>query len=148
MGHKARTYAAAGRLSDHGLPGALGEIAEVAGLQAALAVAEAVGGTRVTLPAKLPKRHWLIEAAGPEAAAAIVEHFRTLDPAGRERGVRHLYIPFGPTTGAFGSARRRAAHALNEGATVAETARRSGLSERAIYRLKARQAAAHDGEEG
>jgi len=126
-------------VSDHGLPGALGEIAEVAGLQAALAVAEAVGGTRVDLPARLPETHWLIDVVGREAAAAIVARFRVANAEGRERGARYLYIPFGPTAGTLRAARRRMARALDEGATVAEAARHGGLSERAAYRLKARR---------
>lgn len=57
------------------LPGVLQEIAEVAGLPAALAVAARVGGGREYIPAKCADDHWLVECAGRAAADKICAHF-------------------------------------------------------------------------
>lgn len=59
------------------LPPTLQEIAEVAGLDAALAMANARGGSRISLPAKPKPGHWLIEAVGEEAAQKICAHYAT-----------------------------------------------------------------------
>lgn len=55
------------------LPGVLGDIARVAGVEAALAIAEAVGGTNVYIPEKAVLDHWLSRLVGLENARVIVE---------------------------------------------------------------------------
>ena len=50
------------------LPPLLAEIAEVAGLDAALALASARGGSRITIPAHPRADHWFARAVGMEAA--------------------------------------------------------------------------------
>lgn len=75
------------------LPPLLNEIADVAGFEAALALADARGGSRVTIPAKLKPDHWLNEVVGPQAAEKLCAHFRVgLD---RQTGAQ-LDIPLGP----------------------------------------------------
>ncbi len=76
-----------------GLPLLLQEIAEVAGLPAALALAEARGGNRVYLPRpeQLDEDHWLVKAVGREAAIKICKHYFL--PGGRTE----LDLPRGPT---------------------------------------------------
>lgn len=117
------------------LPGLLGEIEEVAGLAAALAIAERVGGTRVSIPARAPDGHWLVETVGREAADKICVHLRTLSPEGREAGARHVVIPRGPA-GCLAKARIRLAKELENGTSAREAARRAGLSERAAWRMR------------
>lgn len=119
------------------LPGLLGEIAEIAGLEAALAIAEEVGGTRVSIPARVADDHWLVKTAGREAAEKICDHLRILSPDGREAGARHVVIPRGPT-GLMAKARTRLAKELEAGTSAREAARRSGLSERTAWRMRAR----------
>lgn len=119
------------------LPGLLGEIAEVAGLSAALTIAETVGGTRVSIPARATDSHWLVETVGREAADKICNHFRTLSPEGREAGARHVIIPRGPA-GCLAKARTRLAKELENGTSAREAARRAGLSERAAFRMRAK----------
>ncbi|MCV0428856.1 MAG: hypothetical protein K5905_25660 [Roseibium sp.] len=119
------------------LPGLLGEIAEVAGLPAALAIAEQVGGTRVTIPSHAMNDHWLVELVGREAADKICDHFRTLSPDQREAGARHVIIPRGPA-GCLTKARTRLAKELEAGTSAREAARRAGLTERTAWRMRAK----------
>lgn len=119
------------------LPGLLGEIAEVAGLAAALALAERVGGTRVTIPSRAGDDHWLVETVGREAADLICDHLRILAPDGREAGARHVQIPLGPT-GLLANARVRLVKELEAGTSAREAARRVGMSERTAFRMRAR----------
>lgn len=62
--------------SPFALPAVLEEIAQVAGLDAAWALARARGGTTIFLPRKPGKRHWLSDIVGHEAATKICAHFR------------------------------------------------------------------------
>jgi hypothetical protein len=119
------------------LPELLAEIAEAAGLDAALKLAEEKGGARVSIPARLPAGpHWLTECVGPEAAAKICALYRQRSSSDRWRGA-YVLIPRGPT-GAIAAARRRMAQALAEGASAAEAARRAGMTERTAYRVRSR----------
>lgn len=58
------------------LPPLLAEIAEVAGLDAALALAEARGGSRITIPARPRPDHWFAQTVGMEAAEKIAAFYR------------------------------------------------------------------------
>lgn len=118
------------------LPGILGEIADIAGADAAYAIASSHGGTRVSIPARAAEGHWLTELLGMETADKICRGLATLDPEGRMRGVSKELIPRGPAA-LLKSARRQARQALDAGTSVRETARISGLHERTIWRMKA-----------
>ncbi|MEM7426742.1 MAG: hypothetical protein AAF441_11645 [Pseudomonadota bacterium] len=72
------------------LPGILGEIAEVAGLKAALQVARARGGTKAYFGERFARDGWLVEAVGQEAALIIGRHFAT------GHGGMELDVPMGP----------------------------------------------------
>ncbi len=122
-------------MSTHDLPGLLGEIAEVAGLTAALALADKVGGTQVDIPHKSRPDHWLVRCVGQEAADKICKHMTTLGEDGRPRGARGVLIPRGPM-GLMAKARRRLAEELRAGTSVREAARRAGLSERTAWTIK------------
>lgn len=80
-------------MNDDLLPGVLGEIADVAGIPAALAIADQVGGTRINIPARAKDDHWLVQTVGREAADQICDYFRTLSAEHREAGARHIVIP-------------------------------------------------------
>lgn len=134
-------------MNDDLFPGLLGEIAEVAGDVAALAIAERVGGTRVSIPARANPDHWLVETVGSEAADKICDYFRTLSPDQREAGARHVIIPRGPA-GCLAKARRRLAQELQSGTSAREAARRAGLSERAAFRMRAQIKADEDSNQG
>lgn len=116
------------------LPAILAEIAAVAGVEAALKLAEQYGGTRRVIPARLSPDHWLIQCVGREAALAIVERFVTRPPDGRPYGVE-IVIPLGPT-GSAAAVRRRLQQALDAGMTARDAALAAGVHERTVYRAR------------
>jgi hypothetical protein len=119
------------------LPGLLAEIASVAGLEAALKIAERHGGTRKGIPSHLPDGpHWLSECVGSEAAEKICAFFRQGSTGNRLRGA-YVSIPRGPAS-TLAQARRKLEQALAEGASAAEAARQAGMTERAAHRARAR----------
>ena len=120
------------------LPGVLGEIAEVAGLPAALALAREHGGTEVYLPIRPDPNHWLVACVGPEAAEAICTHYAVRDADGRAIGNFRLLIPLAGT-GAYAQVRRRLIQELREGnGGVPAAARKAGVHERTAWRYKAK----------
>lgn len=121
------------RDSFEGLPSPLDEIAEVAGLDAALAIADAVGGTRVGIPPRPLKDHWLTDLVGDEKASLICNHFRILSTEDRERGARHIIIPRGPAT-RDKQAKARFYAARDAGASVRAAARKARIHERTAFR--------------
>jgi hypothetical protein len=55
------------------LPGVLAQIADVAGEPAALAIAQAVGGTQVYIPPAPGPDHWLTLLIGADGARAVAD---------------------------------------------------------------------------
>lgn len=55
------------------LPGVLAQIADVAGEDAAIAIAQARGGTQVYIPPAPGPDHWLTKLIGREAAHAVAD---------------------------------------------------------------------------
>lgn len=129
----------------HRLPGALGEIAEIAGLDAALAVAAVVGGTRAYIARDPGRNHWLVRAVGAEAAAVIVDHFTT----GRS-GVE-IEFPVGPR-GSYVRERRARARRLVEltaqGLSNDEVAKGAGITRRGVLYFKAKRRRSKDRDQG
>ena len=119
------------------LPPMLADVAEAAGLDAALALATAAGGRRVTIPARAKNGHWLVEAVGREAADKICAHFRTINADGRETGARQIVIPMGPGS-VVKAAKRQLARNIEAGMTVRKAAQAAGMHERTGFRVKRR----------
>ncbi len=124
------------------LPALLQEIAEVAGLDAALKVAEAKGGGRASIPAKLKPTHWLVECVGWETAVKLSDHFtsgcRTIE----------IEVPLGPA-GTIAKARRRMIKLIEEGQASSDAiARATGMSRRTVLRKKARMNDEENGDQG
>jgi hypothetical protein len=121
-----------------GLPPLLSEIAEVAGLSAALALADARGGNRVYFPAppNLREGHPLVKIVGREAAMKICEHFAKL-------GGIELEVPRGPT-GSRADQGRFLAQLIEEGVPSGIITRRLGISRRTVARHRARMRLADD----
>ncbi|MDX3805142.1 MAG: helix-turn-helix domain-containing protein [Bosea sp. (in: a-proteobacteria)] len=118
------------------LPPLLAEIAEVAGIDAALAIAEAKGGQEVFIVSRLRPDNWLIAAVGRDKAERISAHFCS----GRYR--QKLSIPFGPKGSYLAERRRRAralAEALSGGATANEMAKAAGVTNRSARRFRTKQ---------
>lgn len=113
-------------------PGVLGEIAEVAGEEAALKLGAAYGGTRVRFPGHIKSDdHWLVTCVGRPAADAICDYFRQGNCRGTFHGV-YLLVPRGNDT-------KIALHTqiikLSEsGLSVSKIGRQLNLGERAVYR--------------
>lgn len=109
------------------LPDLLREVAEAAGVTAALRLARAFGGRPKYIPHRLPPNHELIDAAGPKAAAWLSQTY-----AGET-----LIIPLGPE--ADGAAKRRTIRArLAEGTPHQAIAREVRVHIRTVEREAAR----------
>jgi len=113
------------------LPGVLAEIASVAGLDNAIYVARAKGGTRVRIPAKCDAEHWLSKACGLAAALVICEHF-----AANGAGIM-LDIPLGPASSDATRA-RAIRERLSRNETANEIARAVGVDRRTVFNHKAK----------
>ena len=59
----------------HELPQLLREVAEIAGLDAAIKIARGLGKKRMYIPHRLTSGHRLARCVGPKAAALICAHF-------------------------------------------------------------------------
>lgn len=118
------------------LPALLAEIAEVAGIDAALAVAEAKGGQVAFIVARLRPDNWLVQAVGMEKAELLSRHFCAAG-GGRIK----LEIPIGPV-GSFVAERQRRqrimAAAVERGASSNEIARMAGVTNRTARRFRSR----------
>lgn len=110
------------------LPPLLETVAEAAGLEAALKIARAYGGTRVTVPTLANGRNWLTELVGEELAGRVIE---ALGPAQR------LDIPLGPDALYLATRRqllRRMRELSEQGASAGQIARELGTTERSVRR--------------
>lgn len=117
------------------LPGLLGQIADIAGIEIAFRVADSHGGTVVSIPPRAVAGHWLTDLVGMEQADEICRGLATLDAEGRLKGIQKELMPLGPA-GVLKNARWRARQALNDGKSTREAARLAGLHERTIWRMK------------
>lgn len=118
------------------LPGLLGAIADLVGVEIAFEIARAHGGVRVSIPPRAEADHWLTQVVGFETADRICRGLATMDAEGNLKGVSGEIIPRGPAS-VLRSARRRARQALDAGMSARQAALASGLHERTIWRMKA-----------
>jgi hypothetical protein len=110
------------------LPAVLAEIAEVAGPEAAWALARAKGGTTVYIPYSAGEDHWLTELVGTEAAELICAHFRVANTGTR------VLIPIAKQ----GHQRQRLYKALKDGMSAPQAASAAGMHERSAFRARSR----------
>ena len=117
------------------LPETYRNIADVAGLEAALKIGDAYGGRRIhsPRPARLTKDHWLRALIGDEAAEALC---KWADGS-------QIELPLPPEAGVSGR-RRRAEKALADGLSADEAARISGRHVRSVYRYRQRRRESDD----
>ncbi len=117
------------------LPETYRNIADAAGLEAALKIGDAYGGRRIHIPrpARLTENHWLRQLIGDEAARALCQW----------ADGSQIELPLAPDRGPAGR-RRRAQKALAEGLSADEAARVSGQHVRSVYRHRERQREASD----
>ena len=112
-----------------GLPALMAEIAEVAGVEAAITICDRYGGNRVYIPRYAPDHHWLVHCVGRVAANALCQHF-AVDTTGIELEL--------PTGSALNKAQRRARleRMIAEGYRSPEITRRLGVTRRWVTHVK------------
>ena len=101
------------------LPPLLNEIADVAGVEAALALADARGGSRVSIPAKAADTHWLVVTPGRDSADKTCEHFRS------GYGGSVIDLPVGPSASA-NATRKKADQMIRDGVSADKIAQING----------------------
>jgi hypothetical protein len=128
------------------LPGVLGEIAELVGEQAAIAIASRAGGTRVYFPAHADDKHWLVQSVGRDAADKVCAHF-TVDGVRGQRIEIPLFVG-----GTYRQAVRAIAERVHkmdkEGASSTEIVRKVGVTQRSVHRHRARHRGKKDDKQG
>jgi hypothetical protein len=115
-----------------GLPLVIAEIVQVAGVDAARALAAVKGGQQVYIPAEAKEGHWLTDLVGFSAAQRICEHYRTTNRDGRGVG-KPLLIPMARIRS--GEVLIRAIEAGGKNNRVAAI---SGRHERTVRRMRAK----------
>jgi hypothetical protein len=123
------------------LPGVLGDIARIAGEEAALAIAEARGGTEVYIPPAPERDHWLSQLVGHEAALTIGDHLTC-----GLTGLR-VELPTGPT--GHGARKRAEVDAMiRDGRSERDIALATGYTIRGVRRRRARIGRPKDSRQG
>jgi len=112
------------------LPTVLAEIADAAGIEAAISLARAYGGQTVYVPARPKPDHWLVDTVGLEAAGKICDLYRVRDGGAR------LLIPLARPT--------LLAAALARGASARSAAAAVGVHERTAFRMRSRMRRSDD----
>lgn len=112
------------------LPPLLQEITDVISFDAAIKIAEAFGGQRISVPGKVHQGHVLVAVLGMKDAVAFCHYF-----TGGSRV--HLDVPFGPTSH---KAQREAriAKMVALGKSANEIAKASQMTRRNAFHKKAR----------
>jgi len=120
--------------------GVFKELAEVAGVDAAIRLSALKGGVRVYIPESgaLPEDHWLIEAIGQEPGRKIADRF----------GGGHFTVPMGPLAGNRNKMREIIRQALEAGMTVDQVAIACGVHRRTVLRHKSGPSPARKGTKG
>lgn len=119
------------------LPELLIEIAEVAGIEAALTLADRYGGNRVYIPRHAGQHHWLTLCVGQHAADLLCDHFGS--PSGIE-----LELPRGPVM-SKSQRQARVQRMIAQGLNSSEITRRTGCTRRTVKRNRAQMRKAIDG---
>lgn len=113
------------------LPGILAEIAEVAGEDAALAIAKARGGTQIYIPPTPANDHWLCRLIGREEARAVCDHLTC------GVGPRRVDLPVGPM-GAAAKIRAKVDRMIADDRSERDIALATGYTIRAIRKRRAK----------
>lgn len=131
-------------MSSHAeLPAVIAEIADVAGLDAAWALAYEKGGTTVFIPPKVTTNHWLVKLIGIEAAEKLSAHFRVMSGENRANGIS-LLIPMASDA----QLAQRWEEVLSGDLSLTETARLMKVHERTVSRRRANHGWNRTGKQG
>lgn len=112
------------------LPGILAEIADIAGEDAALAVAAARGGTSIYIPSAPRADHWLSHLVGHKAALTIGDRL-----TGGFIGGMRVDLPLGPK-GAAARLRAKVDRMIRENRSERDIALATGYSSRSVRRRR------------
>lgn len=123
------------------LPGVLGDIARVAGEEAALKIAHAVGGTEAYIPPIPANDHWLCELVGIELAREIADHL-TCGVSGMR-----LELPSGPR-GFMKQAAAQVDRMLAQGRSERDIALATGYTIRGVRQRRAKLNLPQDSRQG
>ena len=115
------------------LPGILSEIADVAGEHAAIAIAQARGGTQVYFPPVPADDHWICRLIGKTAA------MRVCDQMTAGVGPRRVDVPLGPTGNVADMTKKRATvdRMIIAGRSERDIALATGYTTRQVRRRRA-----------
>ncbi|MFZ5747163.1 MAG: helix-turn-helix domain-containing protein [Pseudomonadota bacterium] len=119
------------------LPGVLAEIAAVAGVDAALAIAEARGGTQIYIPPAPDADHWLARLVGHDAARAIADKLTC------GVGGMRVDLPLGPK-GHAARIRAEVDRMIHAGRSERDIALATGYTIRGVRRRAAKIRTARD----
>lgn len=111
------------------LPGVLAEIADVAGEDAALAIAKYRGGTEVYVPPVPANDHWLCRLIGRDQARAVCDRLTC------GVGPRRVVLPLGPT-GAQAETRAQVDAMIADEMSERDIALRTGYTIRGIRKRR------------
>jgi hypothetical protein len=112
------------------LPGILAQIADIAGEDAALAVAAARGGTQVYIPPVPDREHWLARLVGHNAAKQIADRLTC------GVGGMRVDLPLGPK-GAAARLRAKVDRMIDENRSERDIALATGYTIRGVRRRRA-----------
>jgi hypothetical protein len=118
------------------LPGVLAEIAAAAGEEAALAIADKLGGTEVYIPPEPGPDHWMVQTVGREAAQRIADRLTC--------GVGGLRVELplgtgGRQTRSVAKASRKVDAMIEAGHSERDIALATGYTIRGVRKRKARR---------
>jgi len=113
------------------LPGVLAEIADIAGEDAALAVAAARGGTQIYIPPAPDRDHWLSRLVGLQAAKAIADRLTC------GVGGMRVELPLGPK-GHAARVRAKVDRMIQDNRSERDIALATGYTIRGVRKRKAK----------
>jgi hypothetical protein len=74
-------------------PAVFADITALVGREAATRLVQAKGGTRIFIPSRVSKEHWLAKLLGHEIAQTLAKHYADQLSASGHRGGRQLELP-------------------------------------------------------
>jgi hypothetical protein len=113
------------------LPGILAQIADIAGEDAALAIAAARGGTQIYIPPSPDRDHWLSRLVGQHSARAIAERLTC------GVGGMRVDLPLGPK-GHAARVRAKVDRMIRDNRSERDIALATGYSIRGVRKRKAK----------
>lgn len=119
----------------------LADIAAIAGTEIAEKIADARGGTRITIPTRAKMGHWLTDLVGIEQADKICRGLSYIDNEGRARSVPETTLPLSSAS-LMRRMKTELFRLLEDGMSTRDIALTLGIHERTVFRARAKMKAA------